>query len=123
MILLDRGAAARQRRVSPDGRGVRPGARPARIAAGVARRAVPAEVLALPALRDVELEGQLLVRDLMRVQAVALRPDDRSRPPRALLQRHGVDALPVVGDAGAAGRACSRTASCSGCWCRRTCSG
>jgi CBS domain-containing protein len=59
-----------------------------------------AEALALPALREVELEGQLLVRDLMRAEVVALRPDDSLEEAARLLQVHGVDALPVVGDAG-----------------------
>jgi Predicted transcriptional regulator with C-terminal CBS domains len=60
----------------------------------------PAEVLALPALREVELEGQLLVRDLMRTQVVSLRPDDSLEHAARLMQDHGVDVLPVVGDAG-----------------------
>jgi len=60
----------------------------------------PAEVLALPALREVELEGQLLVRDLMRAQVVSLRPDDSLEHAARLMQDHGVDVLPVVGDAG-----------------------
>jgi CBS domain-containing protein len=59
-----------------------------------------AEVLALPALREVELEGPLLVRDLMRADVVALRPDDTLENAARLLEQHGVDALPVVGDAG-----------------------
>lgn len=59
-----------------------------------------ADVLALPALRQAELEGQVLVRDLMRSEVVALRPDDTLDQAARLLQRHGVDALPVVGDAG-----------------------
>ena len=36
----------------------------------------PGEVLALPALREQELEGQLRVRDMMRAEIVALRPED-----------------------------------------------
>ena len=60
----------------------------------------PAEVLALPALREAELEGPLLVRDLMRAQVVALRPDDTLEDAARLLQQHGVESLPVVGDAG-----------------------
>jgi CBS domain-containing protein/mannitol/fructose-specific phosphotransferase system IIA component (Ntr-type) len=59
-----------------------------------------AEALALPALRGVELEGQLLVRDVMRAEVVALRPDDSLEEAARLLQEHGVDALPVVGQAG-----------------------
>jgi CBS domain-containing protein len=74
-------------------------ARPALAEALLAARS-PAEVLALPALRDVELEGQLLVRDLMRAQIVSLRPDDSLDRAARLMQEHGVDVLPVVGDAG-----------------------
>jgi CBS domain-containing protein len=59
-----------------------------------------ADVLALPALREAELEGPILVRDLMRVELVALRPDDTLDEAARLLQHHGVEALPVVGDAG-----------------------
>ena len=59
-----------------------------------------AEVLALPAFRGVELGGQPLVRDLMRSDIAALRPDDTLEQAAALLQRHGMDALPVVGEAG-----------------------
>jgi CBS domain-containing protein len=58
------------------------------------------DVLALPGLREVEPEGQLLVRDLMRAQVVALRPGDTLDAAARLLQEHGVEALPVVGDAG-----------------------
>jgi CBS domain-containing protein len=59
-----------------------------------------AEVLTLPALRTAKLEGQLLVRDLMRTQVVALRPDDTLEEAASLLQQHGVDSLPVVGEGG-----------------------
>jgi CBS domain-containing protein len=59
-----------------------------------------ADVLALPALREAEIEGQALVRDLMRTEVVALRPDDTLEEAARQLQQHGVDALPVVGDAG-----------------------
>jgi CBS domain-containing protein len=59
-----------------------------------------ADVLALPVLRQAELEGQILVRDLMRAEVVALRPDDTLDEAARLLQRHGAEALPVVGEAG-----------------------
>jgi CBS domain-containing protein len=58
------------------------------------------DVLALRGLREVELEGPLLVRDLMRAQVVALRPGDTLDAAARLLQEHGLEALPVVGDAG-----------------------
>jgi len=60
----------------------------------------PAEVLALPALREQELEGQLLVRDVMRAQVVALRPEDTLDAAARTLGRVGADALPVVAEGG-----------------------
>jgi CBS domain-containing protein len=60
----------------------------------------PAEVLALPALRDQELEGQLLVRDVMHAQVVALRPDDTLDAAARTLGRVGAAALPVVAEGG-----------------------
>lgn len=60
----------------------------------------PAEVLALPALREQELEGQLLVRDVMRAQVVALRPDETLDAAARTLGRVGADALPVVAEGG-----------------------
>lgn len=58
------------------------------------------EVLALPALREVALEGQLRVRDLMRPPGAALRPDDTLADAARQLQQLGVEALPVVGEGG-----------------------
>jgi CBS domain-containing protein len=60
----------------------------------------PGEVLALPALREQELEGQLLVRDVMRAEIVALRPEDTLDTAARTLQRLGADALPVVAEGG-----------------------
>jgi CBS domain-containing protein/mannitol/fructose-specific phosphotransferase system IIA component (Ntr-type) len=74
-------------------------ARPEVAAALLAARS-PAEVLALPALREQKLEGQLLVRDVMRADVVALRPDDSLAVAARQLERLGVTALPVTGDAG-----------------------
>jgi CBS domain-containing protein len=58
------------------------------------------EVLALPALREQELEGQLLVRDLMRSEVVALRPEDTLEAAARVLERASADALPVVAEGG-----------------------
>ena len=71
-------------------------------------------MLALPALREQELEGQLLVRDLMRAEVVALRPDETAggRGPAAG-GASGADALPVVGDGGQVVGHAVATASCS----------
>ena len=70
------------------------------VAAGLLTARSTPDVLGLSALRGVELEGQLLVRDLMRAQVVALRPDETLEAAASVLQRHGVDALPVVGQRG-----------------------
>jgi CBS domain-containing protein len=60
----------------------------------------PAEVLALPALREQQLEGQLLVRDVMRADVVALDPDDSLEAAARQLERLGVSALPVTAEGG-----------------------
>lgn len=70
------------------------------VAEGLLAARSAAEVLALPAFRRAEMGGQPLVRDLMRADIAALRPDDTVTEAAALLQRHGMDALPVVGEAG-----------------------
>ena len=71
------------------------------VAAGLLAARSPTDVLALPELRSLELEGQLLVRDVMRAQVVALRPEETLEAAAGLLQRHGVEALPVVSETGA----------------------
>jgi CBS domain-containing protein/mannitol/fructose-specific phosphotransferase system IIA component (Ntr-type) len=73
--------------------------RPELAAALVAARSAD-EVLALPGLREVELEGQLLVRDLMRAIVTTLRPDDTLDEAARRLEAHALTAIPVVGDAG-----------------------
>jgi CBS domain-containing protein len=70
------------------------------VAAGLLAARSSAEVLALPPLRSLELEGQLLVRDLMRAQVVTLRPEETLEAAASQLQRHGVEALPVVSETG-----------------------
>jgi CBS domain-containing protein len=73
--------------------------RPELAAALVAARSAE-EVLTLPGLREVELEGQLLVRDLMRAIVTTLRPDDTLDEAARRLEAHALTAIPVVGDAG-----------------------
>lgn len=60
----------------------------------------PDEVLALPAFHEQELEGPLLVRDLMRTEVVALRPEDTLEAAARVLERLSADALPVVAEGG-----------------------
>jgi CBS domain-containing protein len=73
--------------------------RPALAAALLGARSA-ADVLALPGLRQVELEGQLLVRDLMRAVVAPLRPDDPLELAARRLDEEAVAGLPVVGEAG-----------------------
>jgi CBS domain-containing protein len=70
------------------------------LATAVAAARSAAEVLALPGLREVELEGQLLVRDLMHAIVAPLRPDDTLGEAARRLEHEGAAALPVVGEAG-----------------------
>jgi len=57
-------------------------------------------VLALPGLRDVRLEEELLVGDVMAPAGVALEPDMPVEVAARLLARRGLDAAPVVGPDG-----------------------
>ncbi len=61
----------------------------------------PAEALALAPLREIELEGQLLVRDIMNWRVLALQPGQTLAEAARLLIGHGLDAMPVVGESGA----------------------
>jgi CBS domain-containing protein len=58
------------------------------------------EVLALPGLRDVRLEEELLVGDVMAPAGVALDPDMAVEAAARVLSRRGLDAAPVVGPDG-----------------------
>lgn len=60
-----------------------------------------AEVLASPPLREIELEGQLLIRDIMGMGALAVRPEQSVAEAVRLLLGSGLDAVPVVGESGA----------------------
>jgi CBS domain-containing protein len=55
------------------------------------------QVLSLPGLRDVRLEEELLVGDVMAAATVALPPEMPLEEAARLLVRQGVDAAPVVG--------------------------
>jgi CBS domain-containing protein/mannitol/fructose-specific phosphotransferase system IIA component (Ntr-type) len=57
-------------------------------------------VLALPGLREVRLEEELLVGDVMAPAGVALEPDMPVEVAARLLARRGLDAAPVVGPDG-----------------------
>lgn len=55
------------------------------------------QVLSLPGLRDVRLEEELLVGDVMAAATVALPPEMPLEEAARLLVRQGLDAAPVVG--------------------------
>jgi CBS domain-containing protein len=58
------------------------------------------EVLALPSLREIELQGQLLVRDIMTARIPAVRPDTSLAEAADLLVSSRVGAVPVVAESG-----------------------
>ncbi|HEX5385430.1 MAG TPA: CBS domain-containing protein [Gemmatimonadales bacterium] len=69
------------------------------IVTGLHAASGPDAVLALPALRDVRLEGQLLVGDILPPESLAVAPDTPLDEAARLLLAHGVDAVPVVSSA------------------------
>ncbi len=56
----------------------------------------PAAVLALEPLKEIELEGQLVVRDIMDANPLSLQPDQTLADAVRLLLVSGLDAVPVV---------------------------
>ncbi len=58
----------------------------------------PDDVLAIKALKDAELPEDLLVRDVIPHQVLSVKPDTTLQRAAALMVRHSVPALPVVGD-------------------------
>lgn len=71
------------------------------VAEGLLAARTSADVLGLDSLREIELEGQLIVRDIMTARVLSLRPDQTLAEAVRLLVGRGFDAAPVVGDAGA----------------------
>lgn len=70
------------------------------VAAGLLTAKSAAEVLALGPLAEVELQGSLLVRDIMTTQVVTVGPEFPLGEAAQVLMRHGVDSVPVVTSAG-----------------------
>jgi CBS domain-containing protein len=70
------------------------------VAEGLLSAPTAAAVLSLAPLREIELEGQLLVRDIMDSSPLALRPDQTLAEAVRLLLGSGLDAVPVVDPAG-----------------------
>ncbi|MFI5234913.1 MAG: CBS domain-containing protein [Gemmatimonadales bacterium] len=60
----------------------------------------PAAVLALPGFTGVELEGPLLVRDIMTHEVLSVGPETQLGEAARLLVQHRWEALPVVGERG-----------------------
>jgi CBS domain-containing protein/mannitol/fructose-specific phosphotransferase system IIA component (Ntr-type) len=58
------------------------------------------EVLSLSSLRQIELQGQLLVRDIMTARIPAVRPETSLAEAANLLATSPVGAVPVVGESG-----------------------
>ncbi|MFZ5625378.1 MAG: CBS domain-containing protein [Gemmatimonadota bacterium] len=58
------------------------------------------DVLALPALHELSLDGPLLVRDIMTPRVLSVTPDTPLGEAATLLVHHGVESLPVVGEHG-----------------------
>jgi CBS domain-containing protein len=58
------------------------------------------EVLTLPNLRDIELQGQLLVRDIMTARIPAVRPETSLAEAAQLLVSSQIGAVPVVAESG-----------------------
>ncbi len=68
---------------------------------GLLAARTPSAVLSLGPLREIELEGQLLVRDIMDPRPLAVRPDQTLADAVRMLLGSGLDAVPVIGESGA----------------------
>ena len=60
----------------------------------------PSDVLAVPALRDLVIEGPLRVADIMTTPVVTVSPGTSLAEAAALMVRRNLEALPVVGERG-----------------------
>jgi CBS domain-containing protein/mannitol/fructose-specific phosphotransferase system IIA component (Ntr-type) len=65
------------------------------------RAGSPEEVLSLPALHQLELQGQLLVRDIMSTRIAAVHPESSLAEAARLLVGGQMGAVPVVAESGA----------------------
>jgi CBS domain-containing protein/mannitol/fructose-specific phosphotransferase system IIA component (Ntr-type) len=65
------------------------------------RAGSPEEVLTLPALREVELQGQLLVRDVMSARIRAVHPETSLAEAAQILVTSQMGAVPVIAESGA----------------------
>lgn len=93
IVAPPRDAAAYLRTVSTFDRIV---ARPD-VVEGLLRAATPAEVLAHPPLAQVEMPGELMVRDFMTARVLSVRADATVEEAARLIVRRNVPSLPVVG--------------------------
>lgn len=58
----------------------------------------PAEVLAVPEIREITIQPRLTVRDVMTQRVYRVSPDDSVRDVLALVREHHLRAIPVVGE-------------------------
>jgi CBS domain-containing protein len=70
------------------------------VVAGLLDAKRPEDVLALPGLDAIELEGQLLVRDIMSPRVWSVGPETPLSDAAHKLIEHGISAMPVVGERG-----------------------
>lgn len=68
------------------------------VVTALTRARTSAEVLADPALRDADVPAELLVRDVLSRQTVAVAPETPLPEAARLMVQHGLAALPVVSD-------------------------
>lgn len=66
----------------------------------LAAAASPADVLAIPAVRELTVQPRLTVRDVMSPRAWQVTPEDSVAHVLALIAGHRLHAVPVVGDEG-----------------------
>lgn len=70
------------------------------VAAGLLDAKNGEAVLGLGPLAEIELQGSLLVRDIMTTQVVSVAPELPLGEAAQVLMRHGVDSVPVIGSSG-----------------------
>jgi CBS domain-containing protein len=63
---------------------------------GLLGATTPAEVIAHPPLAQVEMPGELMVRDFMTARVLSVRADATVEEAARLIVRHNVPSLPVV---------------------------
>jgi CBS domain-containing protein len=70
------------------------------VATGLLAAGSAEEILRLSPLAEIELQGNLLVRDIMTTQVVSVGPDLSLGEAARILMSHGVESVPVVASSG-----------------------